>query len=479
MALRARSQAREAPIAPRKPLVVGSKVCAECHDRPEPRTDPKFPPLCQCTEYGFWIKHDKHHDAYKALTGELGRQMGRLLKKDVSTSPECLACHSTVASDSDIDRSFSREEGVTCVLCHGAYENWIYAHGQRIEREAERWRSLDPQVKDSVYGMKDLWNPATRAEICNSCHIGNSDEGKFVTHAMYAAGHPPLPSFDVAAFSTQMPPHWQSLRDKPAAVQAALHVDPAHGRSENTELVIIGSVAALRDTVRLVAGQASQAARPGSEASLDFAVFDCYACHHELTTNSWRQRRGYHGAPGRPPMRDWPIALGQLGVLELSKSDSAVSDTKGQLGDLQRAFAARPFGDPAEVTKAAAPLANKLEELLKRSRPAPYTAAKARELLLAVCSVGIDGALPDYDTARQIGWALETISNEWKDALDSAEARSILERLRRDLKLDLPAGTARQLVGELPLTLAQRNAYNPDTFRDALRALAKALRSRP
>ena len=44
-------------------------------------------------------------------------------------------------------------------------------------------------------------NPARRAERCTSCHVGSESEGRFVTHEMYAAGHPPLPPVEVMAFS--------------------------------------------------------------------------------------------------------------------------------------------------------------------------------------------------------------------------------------------------------------------------------------
>ena len=76
--------------------------------------------------------------------------------------------------------------------------------------------------------MTDLWDPVTRGKKCVSCHIGNPDpeEEKVVTHAMYAAGHPPLPGIEVATFSDAQPRHWQYLREKKAEVQRTLDVNP-------------------------------------------------------------------------------------------------------------------------------------------------------------------------------------------------------------------------------------------------------------
>ena len=41
-----------------------------------------------------------------------------------------------------------------------------------------------------------------------------------VTHEMYAAGHPPLPGFEIATFCSQMPPHWESAAENCGAGQA-------------------------------------------------------------------------------------------------------------------------------------------------------------------------------------------------------------------------------------------------------------------
>ena len=67
--------------------------------------------------------------------------------------------------------------------------------------------------------MIDVRNPVRRAEQCFSCHIGNVEEGKLVTHAMYAAGHPPLPSIEIESFAKQMPRHWRYLDEKVADSQ--------------------------------------------------------------------------------------------------------------------------------------------------------------------------------------------------------------------------------------------------------------------
>src|SRR5262249_11260944 len=146
--------------------------------------------------------------------------------------------------------------------------------------------------KETEFGLTDLWDPAKRTRLCASCHVGSSEEGKVLTHAMYAAGHPPLPAFEVAAFSSQMPPHWQPLAEQKPTVQELLGFAPDAVAFEGSRLALAGSIAARESYLRLLTGQASQHLLSSAEA-LDWALFDCFACHHDLKTPSWRQERGY------------------------------------------------------------------------------------------------------------------------------------------------------------------------------------------
>src|SRR5262249_6382040 len=147
------------------------------------------------------------------------------------------------------------------------------------------------EQKEAEGGMTDMWNPAKRGRVCASCHVGNAEEGKVVTHAMYAAGHPPLPSFETATFGDAMPRHWKLLKEKPAAVQRLLQYDPEE--LEQSHVVVGGAVAEFRQAMSMLAVQAKKCAEAAAESSLDLAQYDCYACHHELRAPGWRQKRGY------------------------------------------------------------------------------------------------------------------------------------------------------------------------------------------
>src|SRR5262249_1588918 len=160
--------------------------------------------VCECTEFTKWQTEDKHSTAYAALTYPRSKEMGRLLwnDEDVTKRKECLSCHAVALTPADRkDPSFQLEQGGPCVICHGPREEWIDAHS--AFRKRPKWRALTPAEKEKQYGLADLWTPSKRAALCASCHVGRIQQGepdKFVTHEMYAAGHPPLPSFEAATF---------------------------------------------------------------------------------------------------------------------------------------------------------------------------------------------------------------------------------------------------------------------------------------
>src|SRR5262249_41881651 len=145
------------------------------------------------------------------------------------------------------------------------------------------------------------------AQLCFSCHIGNTTDKKFVTHEMYAVGHPPLPGIELDTFSDSLPRHWRYLADKPPGVFESDEMQKTYGRSlirlERVQIVVVGGLVALREAVKLAQDTAGQ-------GGADYAQFDCFACHHDLSQPnrdkpSARSFGGYRARPGRPIPRSW------------------------------------------------------------------------------------------------------------------------------------------------------------------------------
>jgi hypothetical protein len=433
--------------------------------------------LCRCDEADQWSKRDKHADAYNVLTGARGKRMAKALGYDV-TEPRgkgkaCLVCHAVVIDDDKVQKAsdasqFNIKEGVNCVVCHGPHVEWVASHGLALF--AGKFRPLSRQVKEDEYGMRNLWSPVKRAELCSSCHIGNLEQGKFITHDMYAAGHPPLPGFEVATFSNEMPRHWQYLREKTPAVQKELGL--RKGEQEETQLLLVGAAVGFRDTMRLLERQAKKAT--SERTVLDLANFDCYACHHDLKSPSWRQKRGYKGTPGRVPMRPWSTELVQMAIGE-SDDEKLAGQFPAGMKAVTAAFDARPYGDPAAIEKSAHTMAGWADQLVKRLGTTHADRADARRLLAAAPGF-YSRALLYYDSARQVAWSLEIFFNELNGPRDgNAKVRKMLGNLDTALKLRLPQGRAKLIEDELEENLRKLNGYDPDVFRSALRSLGAAL----
>ncbi len=319
-----------------------------------------------------WRQKDRHRFATAVLAEPRGRRIAELMgiKGDLADPAkyqqwrQCLSCHGMVVDDEKHARSswYAGKDriasGVGCLVCHGPYSDWVDEH---IKRGKNRWGDFTREQKQQQFGLRDLWDPVKRAELCCSCHVGNAAESKVVTHEMYAAGHPPLPSFELVTYTDAMPRHWETMKEKYTRVPSAkatydkvYHLGEDAGQ-QRLRLLLTSAVVSLRNSAQLIAAYA-KADKPGGERDWpEFALYDCYACHHDLKSDSWRQKRGYAGKPGRPQMTEWPLALVPL-VIPPEPPDAA-ADYHKKLTGLQTAFSKVPFGDPAVVAPAADALA--------------------------------------------------------------------------------------------------------------------------
>jgi cytochrome c554/c'-like protein len=519
-------------VAPamRKPLVQDDSVCGNCHSQPPPKSS-VLKPLCRCNELTFWTQNDKHQDAFAALDDPRAVRMCKALNAGPPReAADCLGCHSiatinTKVAIKDVKKPYL-EHGVSCLACHGPYGDWIDVHGTSIDDKRICWRQLTRKTKQDDWGMTDLWDPANRTKVCASCHIGDPDPDKhrFVTHEMYAAGHPPLPAFETVAFCDGLPRHWQLLNEKsPEMQEQDYRWNPRE--LEQTKLAVIGQAAAFREAVNLLADKAEKT--PAGQG-LDFALFDCSACHHDLKQPSWRQQAGYDGPPGRPGVRRWSPAALDLCVWYAGDTDDGRGKLSGRLAaglkDLRAAFLSRPYGDAREAGMAGRALVEWADkELLPRlNAPASgdagatrYDVAAALALLKHLAGEAADpapGRTPDYDGARQTAWTFRAIYEDARRALeqekdkgpDDAKARQALREAKPgidaqlailDKALDLTLPNSKPVSDEeyakdkeavikrrrdelnvfLPVVLEHTADYDPDKVQKAFAEIAKLL----
>jgi hypothetical protein len=446
----------------------GVESCAFCHIPAPDRPHVDGMKYYEFNEYKTWKNDDKHSMAYEVLgkSNSTSEQIGRLLGIDPQTDARCLNCHSLACGAGQYAPEKAarlQQGGVSCEACHGPSSDWSDVH-----RHEDRWRQTLSRAERVEAGMTDLRDPVQRADKCLSCHLGNWKEGKLVTHEMYAAGHPPVSGFEIETFLGDMPKHWKGEITLPPEYERQ------YGRPEKeyaSRMVALGGLAALRNYARLLHDEAQQR----GAGSPELALYDCQACHHELSAPSWRQQRGYRGQPpGRPRVRTWPLALAKLRAAG-GGEESLAKD----LDALYSALGSRPFGDPDKVAAAAAALAGKTEAAIRVLAATPFDGKAASAMFARLCRVGME-EVPDYESARQIGWALRVV---YKDLPPrggpEAEVQKQLTALAEELALDLPKGKQPAFDTSISQSLEATAKYNPEQFQQHLKKLAKLVGDQP
>jgi hypothetical protein len=457
---------------------IGADTCRRCHRGPQPEDEKeKITEFLRLDEFAVWQQHDLHAKAFEVLGGPLGKQMGeRLGWEDVSKRVECLACHAVnlsqelspgVPRPATTVEQFHTKDGVGCEACHGVADKWFRPH---IDKS---WRTVSPEEKLTKYGERDIRDPEVRADRCASCHVGNAAEGKFVTHAMFAAGHPPLPPLETMTFSRDQPAHFIPPRDNKYI--NGLSDDDAwklfhvrKGESASARQVAVGAAVGFREAMKTLAHEAEKADKSGG-AILDFALFDCAACHHDLVSPSWRQEGG--GIPGRPRPRTGPTA-----VLRTIAGDAGGFD--GRFAALVKACDARPFGDPATLGAAARDLAAWSDGLAKKLADTRYDDAATAKLLrdLADTARRKDGRGLDYDDAQQLLWAFTAFREDGPPAAAVADEVANLAGPDKLLLGRLATPGERKLIADVLADRLRRvSQYRPDAFRAAFDRIAGAL----
>jgi len=455
----------------------GSKSCARCHNIKDAASiEEATRGFVRMNEFATWREKDKHSIAYDKLSGPRGLEMARKLGVDIGRRESgCLGCHSATPSEfNDLNKGglFDAKEGVSCENCHGPSSNWSEPHSYAS------FRPTGTSDREKI-GLIDLRLPARQAGQCLSCHVGDSPEGKVVTHAMYAVGHPPLPSIEVATFVESIPRHWDLDADKPPKIRRqAGHVE---GTREKTRLAIVGAAVALQMSMRLVADEAKAIGEPTVPGLgwPDYARFDCWSCHHDLKRDGWRQARVSDGPPGRAPLAEWPLALVELGIEELARANPGAKALGAELQGHRKAIRdevnARPFGRRARLSRAAGEFAAWSDVLVKQLAAAPYDEAAAHRLLRRAL-VRAEEFTVDYDAARHIAWTVKILVEDAGARIgDRRRIDPVLRKLDDGLSLILPAGRDHEIESLLGEFFLKVGDYEPAEFRARMKELAELL----
>jgi hypothetical protein len=436
--------------------VVGiqNQNCSTCHFHSGPKSDVELPPDLRSAgndgwilgdELFTWSQQDHHYNAFAVLKNEQSRQIARLMgivdeagNSLVHRDRRCLSCHSSIpVTQMDLTGDLVNVDtlldprytiGVSCEACHGpagqslaGAQGWGSAHFASVESQGSsfRWRLLSSAEKFDKFGYWDVRSPETQARICLSCHYGNVEQKKVITHEMYAVGHPPLPGFELSQFVRQMPPHWRRFDEKPEIVREAflkdrrailkLTDDPemksANDDHSITKSTLISSMVALEVAMRFTADSLDE---PDAGRHPELANYSCFACHHELIRDGWRKSRRSTSPPGRPTLHEWPVTLANVVENTFGLGEDATNEFQAKYAAVAEALNAQPFGKTNQLRQATLELANVAAQYSHRLANVPIDHSRSTQLLKNLAKYGATHDV-DYDSARQLIWAYERI----------------------------------------------------------------------
>lgn len=373
-------------------------------------------------EYFTWQRQDRHARAYNALLSERSRKISaRLGWGDPAKAEGCLSCHTDFVPEQARGGRFLLSDGVGCEACHGGSERWLSSHVQGFKSSQERVAS----------GLYPAWEPAARAAVCLGCHQGGTKQE--MTHAIMAAGHPPL-LFELDTFTMLQPAHFQAGGDYAARKGA---MDPALNW-------LMGQIA----SAELFLEQLATARRGGVFPEL--ALFDCNACHHSMFAGRASAARTAARQPGTVPLADTALLLLRHW---LAVSDAAL----GERWDAQwrRLYQAVDSGDVSHLRAQALDMRKLLrEQLLPRAKTQALSGVQLRQLLAVLLDESAQSFGGDFSHAEQTAMG----------------ASVLLTALQQREAITINAGM-QAAVDAIYTAVKDRDHFNVQAYRTALQQL--------
>ncbi|ADV61214.1 hypothetical protein Isop_0622 [Isosphaera pallida ATCC 43644] len=501
--------------------------CFNCHHSDTKSNDPRLTGQTLVSrqddgilgngQYEIWFELDKHEIAHASVMKPAGQAIIETLGYDeTQVRARCLVCHAppgALPEPKVLAKAEKRQDligqGVGCESCHGPAEKWHLSHAA-----AEEFNGKTASERARA-GFLDTRNPLAASERCANCHVGKGIESSedtpswLVTHDMYAAGHPPLPGFEVVSFAHNEPKHWRWLAEKKFNDKYAedyrkelgftdRSVFDAYAKREQSHWSLLGGLVSFREAMRLLAAELDRTV-PRSSRIKEWAFLDCTTCHHELKRDAWRQDLAdRRRAPGRIPFAAWQSTFVDLAIDILDEPQRAQrrAEWTQRRADLAAAFVVRPFGDARAVRDQARELARFARDLADelwygiRSGKLTLDDADLKRLLARIA----DHAQPsadrpplDFDSARQLAFAslvlLDEIAPDQRGP-DHARAVEAIHGLRDQLHLVIenkrqaaqrPASPDSLYVPAVKERLSRQAEYDPRAVAPAFGTLAGAL----
>jgi hypothetical protein len=301
------------------------------------------------------------------------------------------------------------------------------------------WNQWDRATQEKT-GFKYTKDLRVTAETCIECHVGSPrcESG----HDLLAAGHPRL-NFDFSLAVAHYPKHWSDREDHERYPDYA------------AQTWAIGSTLVAKAAFDQLAFHTSDG-RPWPE----FAEHDCYACHHDLKSESWRQTKDYYSGrkPGSIPMNTWYATMARLPAGANPKIDAAIQE-------LAKAMDQTP-PDRLLVRKQAQEISRLLGKHARQIEGTHFDEKKRGALYTAVTRDPENLHRANWDNAAQIYSALAAFQQTRQDLDPSFRDPLGVQLLgQMDKLLDLNRTGSPEVRYDSPKN------YLPDSFGKMLREL--------
>ena len=372
-----------------KHMGVASCSSNVCHGKLTEQTDRNV----ALNEYRVWSRDDYHSRAYKDLSNQQSQAMAaKLGLPNAATAKICLDCHADNVPTTARGPKFQLSDGVSCEACHGGAEKWVESHTQKTQAHKE----------NVAQGMYPTEQPLRRAELCVSCHMGTRD--KLATHEIMAAGHPRL-RFEMEVFTFNQPAHVVIDEDYVRR----------KGRIEKMNLWITGQLENARRYLELLQTRITVA----DSFLPEFALYDCFGCHHPLDKQRWtRSRAGAGIQPGTLRLQKYHLTMLEA-ITEVLAPDELAQLTASADGLVR---AGRK--DVATLQAAALKLHSWIDAHDDWTRR-QFTPAEVAKVRKAVIRYAAEDRSSDFGAAEQVVMCMDTLSyaandhDRHKDALKS------------------------------------------------------------
>jgi hypothetical protein len=376
---------------------MGSPSCSAqaCHG--DLKSDRMFPDILG-NEHTIWIESDPHATARIVLRNETSKRIAaRLRLGDAAQAPACLVCHAPQGAPSPRAPGVPYVDGVACEACHGGSEQWLVPHTQG------GWRTESSEYKRRQ-GMLNTKDVAVRAAGCAACHVGSP--GRDVNHDMIAAGHPVL-RFEFGTFLSKIPKHWIEKGRDPGFEARVWAVGQAASAAAALDLLADRAAVAtpLTEDAETELQTRSSIARPRPWP--EFAEYDCFACHHDLQGDSWRQK-AYRpadertGPLGVPAWGTWYYAL----LPRFSEAAPVPEAEMPAMFDELNALMRSPAVDRNNVAAKASGAAHSLDDWARQLNSQSYDRAAIGRFFTSLTSDAPEVASTNWDGAAQTYLAL-------------------------------------------------------------------------